>query len=109
MSARCVRRDVIDSQKSRTFGAVIVLLQGLVTALFPQISISFVRNAVGKNFENAGGLEAKPAYRRQLRAIGVGTVAAAGTDLLLQSAAETDDDAAQTETDDDGDVEAAGE
>lgn len=93
---------MIDSQKGRAFGAVIVLLQGLVTALFPQVSIGFVKNAVGKNFENAGGLEAKPAYRRQLRAIGVGTVAAAGTSLLLQSAAETDDDPAETETPDGG-------
>jgi hypothetical protein len=98
---------VIDSQKSRRFGAAFVLLQGLVTALFPQVSIEFIRNMIGKNFDNASQLEAKPAYLRQLRAIGVGMVAAAGTDLLLQSAAETDDDPAGTgESDDEGETDA---
>jgi hypothetical protein len=84
---------VIDTQKSRRFGAVMVLIQGAVTALLPQISVRFIKNAIAKNFDNASELEAKPAYFRQLRAVGVGMVAAAGTDLLLQSAAEDDDDA----------------
>ena len=82
---------MIDCEKSRTFGTAFVLLQGLVTALFPQISVKFIKNMVGKNFDNASKLEAKPAYLRQLRALGVGMVAAAGTDLLLQSRAEPDD------------------
>jgi hypothetical protein len=80
---------VIDKQQSRTFGAAFVLLQGLVTAVFPQASVAVVKKMIGKNFENASDLEAKPAYRRQLRAVGVGMVAAAGTDLLLQSDEET--------------------
>nr|WP_245683210.1 hypothetical protein [Halovenus aranensis] len=46
---------------------------------------------IGKNFDNASQLEAKPTYLRQLRALGVGMVAAAGTDLLLQSREQTDD------------------
>ncbi len=101
---------MIESQKSRTFGAAFVLLQGLVTALFPQVSIKFVKKMIGKNFDNASELEAKPAYLRQLRAIGVGTVAAAGTDLLLQSVAETEDGPAETGTfDDDGGAEADGD
>ena len=87
---------MIDSQKSRTFGAAFVLLQGLVTALFPQISTRFIKKMIGKNFDNASKLEAKPAYRRQLRAFGVGMVAAAGTDLLLESRAESDDRQAET-------------
>jgi hypothetical protein len=69
-----------------------VMLQGVVTALLPQLSVRFIKNAIGKNFDNASELEAKPAYFRQLRAIGVGMVAAAGTDLLLQSAAESGDE-----------------
>ena len=93
---------MIDTQKSRKFGAVMVLIQGAVTALFPQISVRFVKNAIGKNFDNASELEATPAYFRQLRAVGVGMVAAAGTDLLLQSAAEDDD-----ETDGAGDADDA--
>lgn len=82
----CVR----DDQKSRTFGAVFALLQGLVTAIFPTLSVKLVKNMIGKNFENASELEVKPAYRQQLRAIGVGLVAAAGTDLLLQSVTDGD-------------------
>lgn len=78
-------------QKSRTFGAAFVLLQGLVTALVPQISIKIIKTMIGKNFDNASKLEAKPRYLRQLRALGVGMVAAAGTDLLLQSRRQTDD------------------
>lgn len=89
------------SQKSRTYGAAFVLLQGLVTALLPQISIKFIKSMIGKNFDNASKLEAKPAYLRQLRAVGVGMVAAAGTDLLLQSRAETDDgESVDSESDD---------
>ena len=87
----------MDSQKSGTLGAAFVLLQGLVTALFPQISIKFIKQMVGKNFDNASELEAKPAYRRRLRALGVAIVAAAGTSLLLQGLDETDDEPAPTD------------
>lgn len=87
---------VIDSQKSRTFGAAAVLLQGVVTALFPQISIRLAKKMIGKNFENASELTAKPAYRRQLRAIGIGMVAAAGTDLLMQGGDAAADGAADS-------------
>jgi hypothetical protein len=92
----------MDSQKGRTFGATFVLLQGLVTALAPQASLSVIKNMIGKNFENASDLEAKPAYVRQLRGLGVGLVAAAGTNLLLQSVADADGDpveASQSESD----------
>lgn len=84
---------MIDSQKSRTLGAATVLLQGVVTALFPQMSVRFMQKMIGKNFDNAGELEAKPAYRRQIRAIGVGMIAAGGTDLLMQSDTEADEGA----------------
>ncbi len=94
------------SQKSRTFGAAFVLLQGLVTALLPQISVKMIKNMIGKNFDNASQLEAKPAYLRQLRALGVGMVAAAGTDLLLQSRAQNDNEQVETsEFDDEAGIE----
>jgi hypothetical protein len=92
---------VINNQKSQKVGAAFVLLQGVVTALFPQMSVKFIKSMVGKNFDNASALEAKPRYVRQLRAIGVGMVAAAGTDLLLQSTGQADDE--PVEADDDGD------
>jgi hypothetical protein len=87
---------MIDSQKSHKFGAALVLLQGLVTALSPRTSVTLTKKMIGQNFDNASQLEAKPAYLRQLRAVGVGMVAAAGTDLLLQSVAETEGDPAET-------------
>jgi len=87
---------VIDSQKSRTLGAATVLLQGVVTALFPQMSVSVVQKMIGKNFDNAAELEAKPAYRRQIRAIGVGMIAAGGTDLLMQGGDAAADGAADS-------------
>ena len=88
MTTELVVVHVMNDQKRRTFGAVVVLVQGLATALFPQLSTRFVQRAIGKNFDNAAELEAKPAYIRQLRAVGVGMVAAAGTSLLLQSSQE---------------------
>lgn len=91
-----IDNSVIQSEKSRTIGAAFVLLQGLATALFPQMSIKFIKNMIGKNFDNTSKLEAKPSYLRQLRALGVGMVAAAGTNLLLQSRAETDDTPAES-------------
>jgi hypothetical protein len=81
---------VRNSEACRKFGAIFVLIQGLATAIVPQLSIEFIKSMIGMNFENAAELEATPAYLRQLRAIGVGMVAAAGTDLLLQWAGGTD-------------------
>jgi hypothetical protein len=54
----------IATQKARPLGATAVLLQGVVTALFPQMSVTFVRKMIGKDFDNAAQLELKPAYRR---------------------------------------------
>jgi uncharacterized protein YjeT (DUF2065 family) len=96
----------MDMQKYRKFGAAFVVVQGLVTMLFPQVSVKFIKKMVGKNFENADELEAKPVYIRQLRAVGVGMVAAGGTDLLLQGLQEGSSEATETDqTDGDGDDE----
>lgn len=88
----------MNTERTRTFGAALVLAQGVVTAVAPQLSIRLIKRIVGKNFENAGELEAKPAYLRQLRAIGVGMVAAGGTDLLLQGLQADDSPAATDES-----------
>ncbi|WP_423997473.1 hypothetical protein [Halorubrum trapanicum] len=82
----------MNCEKSRVFGSVLVLLQGVVTALFPQASVRLTKKMIGKNFDNADELEATPAYIRQLRAIGVGMIAAGGTGLLLQDADELEAD-----------------
>lgn len=79
----------MDNQKCRSFGAALVLVQGAITALFPKASVGLTKRMIGKNFDNASDLEATPAYLRQLRAIGVGMVAAGGTSLLLEGAEES--------------------
>ncbi|EMA72245.1 hypothetical protein [Halorubrum distributum] len=79
---------MMNCEKARVFGSALVLLQGVVTALFPQASVRLTKKMIGKNFDNADELEAKPAYIRQLRAIGVGMIAAGGTGLLLEDAEE---------------------
>jgi hypothetical protein len=77
-----------------------MLVQGLATAAFSQLTIRFLEQIIGKNFNNVAQFEAKPAYLRQLRAVGVGMVAAAGTDLLLQDLqAETPGDPDQSSPD----------
>ncbi|MGM0447995.1 MAG: hypothetical protein ACQERM_07065 [Methanobacteriota archaeon] len=79
-----------DCEKGRLFGSALILIQGVVTALFPQASVRLTKKMIGKNFDNASELEAKPAYVRQLRAIGVGMIAAGGTGLLLEDAEESE-------------------
>ena len=92
MPPRHVRIDVKDCENGRLFGSALILLQGVVTALFPQASVRLTKRMIGKNFDNASELEAKPGYVRQLRAIGVGMIAAGGTGLLLQDADELEAD-----------------
>jgi hypothetical protein len=96
MTGQYISTIVFDTQKSRTLGAAVVFMQGLATALFPQLSAKFAKKMISKNFDNSSELEAKPRYLRRLRAIGVGTMAAAGTALLLQDVSETDNESTQT-------------
>lgn len=90
MRQRHVSIDMQNCEKGRLFGSALILLQGVVTALFPGASVRLTKRMIGKNFDNASELEAKPAYIRQLRAIGVGMVAAGGTGLLLEDAEESE-------------------
>lgn len=96
MTGQRIAIGVFDNQKTRTLGAAVVFMQGLVNALFPQFSARFAKKMISKNFDNSSELEAKPTYLRRLRAIGVGTMAAAGTGLLLQDVSETDNESTQT-------------
>ncbi|CDK37841.1 uncharacterized protein BN903_41 [Halorubrum sp. AJ67] len=94
-------------EKRRVFGAGFVLLQGVVTAVFPQLSVKLAKKMIGKNFDNASDLEANPAYVRQLRAVGVGMVAAGGTTLLLDSPQETKSDSPEDGASDEGSTESS--
>jgi len=51
-----------------------------------------VKKMIGKNFENAEELEAKPAYVRQLRALGIGLAAAGIAGLAMERVSDDNDD-----------------
>lgn len=67
----------------RKFGAFWAIGQGLLSALLPQLSVKVAKKLIGKNFENAEALEAKPEYVRQIRALGIGLAAAGIAGLVL--------------------------
>lgn len=77
-----------DCEKSSSVVSALILLQGVVTMLFPQASVKLTKKMIAKNFDNASELEPNSAYLQQLRAIGVGMVAAGGTSLLLEDSEE---------------------
>ncbi|WP_121821290.1 hypothetical protein [Halostella salina] len=81
----------MNCSKGRRYAALWSIAQGAVAALVPQVSIALIKKLIGTNFENAGELEARPAYVRQLRAVGVGMVAAGAVTLLLEPDEEADD------------------
>jgi hypothetical protein len=72
-------------------GSAWAIGQGLLSALAPQLSVALTKKMLGMNFENTEELEAKPAYRRQIRAMGIGLAAAGATGLVLETMSEEDD------------------
>ena len=88
--------------KCRKVSALWAITQGLLTAVVPQLSVKMVKRMIGQNFENASELEAKPGYRRQLRALGIGLAAAGIAGLVMENvAADSDDDANMSSVDGD--------
>ena len=77
----------MNSAKCRKVGALWAIGQGLLTALVPQLSVKIFKLMLGRNFENAGGLQARPAYLRQLRALGIGLAAAGIANLVMEQVA----------------------
>jgi hypothetical protein len=90
----------VDDASKRKVGSLLVIGQGVLTALAPGISERLTRKMLSKNFENADQLEAKPAYRRQVRAIGIGAAAAGIAGYAMEVVSETaaDDEATADET-----------
>lgn len=83
----------MNSKKCRKAGALAAIGQGLLTAIAPQLSEAVFKRMLGNKFENAGDLETKPAYRRQLRAVGIGLATAGVATLAMEpSDPETDAD-----------------
>ena len=74
--------------KTRKFGAAIAIGQGLLAAIAPGPSAKVTRKLIGKQFDNADMLTPTPAYLRQIRASGIGLVAAGIATLALETAAE---------------------
>lgn len=97
----------MNCEKLRKAGSLWAIVQGLSTALVPGLSVAFIKKAIGKNFENADDLEAKPEYRRQLRALGIGLTAAGVAGLVMERVADghraepPDDPGADATVDDD--------
>jgi len=77
----------MDDGEKRKLGSLLVIGQGLLTALAPSLSVRLIKKMLSKNFENAGELEATPEYRRQLRAIGIGTAAAGIAGYAMETVA----------------------
>ena len=85
----------MNSRKCRKLGAMWAIGQGLITALVPQLSVKMLKRMIGKDFENAEKLEAKPTCIRQLRAIGVGLAAAGVASLVMNRAGESEEESAE--------------
>jgi hypothetical protein len=94
----------VDGASKRKLGSLLVIGQGLLTAVAPGVSATVARKLIGKNFENADALEAKPAYLRQLRALGIGAAAAGIAGYAMEVASETDADTAEAVADGDADA-----
>jgi uncharacterized protein YjeT (DUF2065 family) len=90
----CARMD--DGEK-RKLGSLLVVGQGLLTALAPSLSVRLIKKMLSKNFENTGELEATPEYRRQLRAIGIGTAAAGIAGYAMETVAGRADEVDEAE------------
>jgi dihydrodipicolinate synthase/N-acetylneuraminate lyase len=61
--------------KCRRLGSLWMIGQGLLIAFVPQLCVRMMQKMIGKNFENAEKLSAKPVLLRQLRACGIGMAA----------------------------------
>lgn len=81
----------MNSSNCRKLGSLLAIGQGLLTMVVPQLTVKVVQKMIGENFENAEELEAKPAYLRQLRAVGIGLAAAGIAGLSMEQAAENTD------------------
>ena len=97
----------MDDGEKRKLGSLLVIGQGLLTALAPSLSVRLIKKMLSKNFENTGELEATPEYRRQLRAIGIGTAAAGIAGYAMETVAGRADEAVVEDTADDETVDAS--
>lgn len=72
----------------RRLTAVWAIVQGLQLAVLPGVTVAVLRRLLGENFTGTEGLEARPGYVRQLRATGIGLVAAGIARAAIERVAE---------------------
>jgi hypothetical protein len=83
----------MNHNKCRSIGSLWAIGHGLLSAVVPQLSVKLTKKMLGKNFENAEKLEARPKHVRQIRALGIGLAAAGAANLAMDRlACGTDDD-----------------
>jgi len=61
------------------------------------LSLAFTTKTIGTNVENAAALEAKPAYVRELRALGVGMAATGIAGLVMETPCSGDGDGSEND------------
>lgn len=88
---------MLSTPRLRKASSLWALVQGLVTAIVPGVTVAVTRRLLAESFEGTEHLEAKPVLRRQLRATGVGLAAAGAAGYLLETAAEDRTEAADAE------------
>jgi hypothetical protein len=93
-------------QKLRRLGYASVALQGLVSAVAPKAGVAVTKRLLGVNFDGTDGLDAKPWYVRQTRAVGIGMVAMGVAGLLFEDRAESQAGEAEPAVEVDSDLDA---
>lgn len=83
---------MLDSTRLRKAAAGWAIIHGLIAAILPGIAARLVKRLLGFSFENTAGLHPKPGYIRQIRAAGVGLLAAGTAGYILERMADSDTD-----------------
>ena len=81
----------MNNKNCSRLGALWAISQGLLTAVVPQLSVKLFKRMMAVNFDGVEKLEAKPAYLRQLRAMGIGLAAAGIASLVMERVAADDE------------------
>lgn len=90
---------MLSTPRLRKASSLWALVQGLVTAIVPGVTVAVTRRLLAESFEGTEHLEARPVLRRQLRATGLGLAAAGAAGYLLETAAEDRTDEAAEDGD----------
>jgi hypothetical protein len=75
----------------RRLGYAVTALEGLLLAAAPSLALALGRRLLALSFEGTDDLTARPCYRTQTRATGVGLLAAGLTGLVLEGTTADDE------------------